>query len=168
MLAHDEILKPFNLTNINRNNAQLSVDLLKISSRLYFDTVVSTALDYCLAAAAAHQNHTNKTITVYKTPQILEAIREYLQSNVDSISFPNSDNITSDTIAACLKNVCQRSGVKRDSVMHLLRLGLTGSQIGSPVVELIQLLSVSESIDRINKLHNCLLVNQRSQCNEAL
>ncbi|CAH8841467.1 unnamed protein product [Trichobilharzia szidati] len=244
-LVISELASQFNLTNINRHNAQLSVDLLKISSRLYFDKAVGTALDHCLAA---HQNHTNKTMTVYKTPQILEAIREYLQSNVDSISFPNShsiqddvqmlkqlsllkgrihclselatndngflyvwkspdpgvckehifnsglmkipfqdilsvfeyfveemngilpsDNNTSDTIAACLKKVCQRSGVKRDSVMHLIRLGLTGSQVGSPVVELIQLLSVSESIDRINKLHNCLLVNQHSQCcNEAL
>ncbi|CAH8493617.1 unnamed protein product [Heterobilharzia americana] len=241
-LQFSELVSQFDLTNVNRHNAQLSVDLLKICSRLHFDKAVDTALDYCITYQ--HQNGQ----AMYKTPHILNTIGEYLQLNAGT-SFPKSNciqddirmlkrlhllkgrihclkeltttdngflfiwnppdpvvcqkdiinshlvkisledilrvfeyfveemncipsdvstNLTSSTIATYLQNVCCRSGVKRNIVMHLIRSGLIGSEVGSPVVELIQLLSVSESIDRISKLHNVLSLNQGHQSNEAV
>ncbi|CAH8512201.1 unnamed protein product [Schistosoma margrebowiei] len=75
-----ELVSRFNLSNISRHNAHLSTDLLKICGQFHFDKAVNNALDYCIM----HQKQSNQT--TYKTPQILETIKEYLQSNVENLS----------------------------------------------------------------------------------
>ncbi|CAH8515493.1 unnamed protein product [Schistosoma rodhaini] len=241
-----ELVSRFDLSNINRHNAHLSIDMLKICGQFHFDKAVNNALDYCIM----HQKQSNQT--TYKTPQILETIEEYLQSNVENLSIrksqsaqndlhvlrrlhllkcrvhclddlvdPNngflfmwkspdlatcegvinkrffkiplqdilrlfgcfieemnhilkkeqvndSTDLNSDVITSSLQNVCERSGVERKTVLHLIRLGLTGFEVGPPVVELIQLLSIPEVTDRINNLHNFLIRNCSSQSHEAL
>ncbi|CAH8501150.1 unnamed protein product [Schistosoma intercalatum] len=240
-----ELVSRFNLSNINRHNAHLSTDLLKICGQFHFDKAVNNALDYCIM----HQKQSNQT--TYKTPQILETIKEYLQSNVKNLSIGKSqsaqndlrvlrrlqllkcrihclddlvdpDNgflfmwkspdlatcegvitkisikiplqdilrlfgcfveemnhilqkeqvndstdLNSDVITTSLQSVCERSGVERKTVLHLIRLGLIGFEVGPPVVELIQLLSIPEVTNRINNLNNFLIRNC-SQSHEAL
>ncbi|TNN08795.1 putative glutamate--tRNA ligase isoform 2 [Schistosoma japonicum] len=246
-LEFSELVSRFELSNVSRHNAQLSINMLKICGQLHFDKAINNALDYCLT----HQKQ-NK-LTTYKTPQILNTIKEYLTSNVENLSIcishspqddldmlkrlhflkcrvhclndlVNSDNgflfiwkspdlvtfehriansnfikltlqdilkissyfieevdfilqrerqknnidVTSETVTTCLQNVSQRSGVKQNIVMHLIRLGLTGHEVGPPVVELIQLLSIPEAVNRISKLYHFLSRNCTSESNEAL
>ncbi|CAH8488051.1 unnamed protein product [Schistosoma turkestanicum] len=247
-LEFSELVSRFNLSHVNRHNAHLSIDMLKICGQSHFDKAINNALNYCIM----HQKQDNQA-TYYKTPQILKTIDEYLQLNGENVSIlksqsaqndldvlqrlqllkcrvhclndlVNSDNgflfmwkspdlvtcgdiinsnpintplqdvlrlcrcfveemnhilqnerandnikLTPDIITTFLQNIGERSGIKRKDLLRLIRLGLTGFEIGPPVVEIIQLLSIPEATNRINNLHNFLLQkDSTSQLQEAL
>ncbi|KAF5397340.1 Glutamate--tRNA ligase [Paragonimus heterotremus] len=78
---------------------------------------------------------------------------------LDQVMFVLSSTDNSINFKKCIMDSCRAVGIKQPDAMRILRTCLSGHETGLPVMELIQLLNISEAISRIRSTRDEIMRN---------